>query len=152
NGVVSVDDQKISADPFVILETKLAKIPKQESKRDLPPFQGGIAGCFSYDLCHYLEKIPFSAKDDMNFPDMALGFYDLVIAYDHLQKKSWLISTGLPESDLKARELRAKQRCEWLLKIMREESQQKQNPTLDEKLITANFSKTDYLKAVRKAI
>ena len=50
----------------------------------LPPFQGGAAGLFSYELGRSLERLPAPARDDLAFPDLSLGLYDVVVAFDLL--------------------------------------------------------------------
>lgn len=57
----------------------------------LPPFQGGIAGVLSYDFVHYLEKLPKTTIDDLHLPDADLFLIDRLIAFDHLNKKAWVI-------------------------------------------------------------
>jgi len=61
------------------------------------PFIGGAVGYFSYDLCHFIERLPSTAVDDLKLPECYLGFYDLVIAFDNLLAKTYIISTGFPE-------------------------------------------------------
>ena len=51
----------------------------------LPPFQGGAAGLFSYELGRSLERLPEPARDDLAFPDLSLGLYDVVVAFDLLE-------------------------------------------------------------------
>jgi para-aminobenzoate synthetase component 1 len=62
----------------------------------LPPFQGGAAGYVGYDYGAVLERIPSTRYDDLTIPDVMLGLYDWVIAWDHVIGTAWLISTGLP--------------------------------------------------------
>lgn len=100
-------------DPFQLLAEQLAKFPMQFHP-DLPPFQGGAVGFFSYDLYRYLEDIPKHALDDMKFPDMAIGFYDLVMAFDHEKQSAWVFSSGYPLKETLAREERAHSRLIWL--------------------------------------
>ena len=64
----------------------------------LPPFQGGIAGYLGYDWGAVLERLPRPRYDDLAIPDVVIGLYDWVIAWDHRIGTAWLISTGLPES------------------------------------------------------
>ncbi len=61
------------------------------------PFIGGAVGYFSYDLCHFIERLPSTAVDDIKLPECYFGFYDLVLAFDNLQGKAYIISTGFPE-------------------------------------------------------
>ena len=77
----------------------------------LPPFQGGIAGYLGYDWGAVLERLPRPRYDDLAIPDVVLGLYDWVIAWDHRIGTAWLISTGLPESG-DAQERRARGRME----------------------------------------
>ena len=89
-GQIELNQQKFSGNPFDVLQSHLAQYPL-ETIAELPPFQGGVMGFFSYDLYHHLERLT-PAKQDVNlFPDLAVGFYDVVIAFDHQQKKSWII-------------------------------------------------------------
>jgi para-aminobenzoate synthetase component 1 len=62
----------------------------------LPPFQGGLAGYIGYDWGAVLERLPRARYDDLAIPDVILGLYDWVIAWDHRLGAAWLISTGLP--------------------------------------------------------
>ena len=43
-------------------------------------------------------------------PDLAVGCYDWVLAFDHREKRTWIISSGLPETEPWRRRLRAVQR------------------------------------------
>src|SRR5256886_12943025 len=63
---------------------------------DLPPFQGGAAGYVGYDWGAALERVPRARYDDLAVPDLLLGLYDWVIAWDHQAGRAWLISTGMP--------------------------------------------------------
>ena len=77
----------------------------------LPPFQGGIAGYIGYDWGAVLERLPRPRYDDLAVPDVMLGLYDWIIAWDHRIGTAWLISTGLPESG-DAQERRARGRMD----------------------------------------
>jgi para-aminobenzoate synthetase component 1 len=74
---------------------------------DLPPFQGGAAGYLAYDWGAVLERLPSPRYDDLAIPDIVFPIYDWVIAWDHLEHRAWLISTGLPETGTEK-----SQRCE----------------------------------------
>jgi para-aminobenzoate synthetase component 1 len=78
----------------------------------LPPFQGGAAGYLAYDWGLVLEPVRAPRYDDLAIPDVVLGIYDWVIAWDHLASRAWLISTGLPERDAPARDRRARARAD----------------------------------------
>jgi len=56
---------------------------------ELPPFQGGAAGYVAYDWGMMLERVPRPRYDDLAVPDLLLGLYDWVIAWDHAAGRAW---------------------------------------------------------------
>jgi para-aminobenzoate synthetase component 1 len=86
---------------------------------DLPPFQGGVAGLFGYELSRTLERLPAARYDDLPVPTLAVGAYDVVLAFDHLQRRGWLISQGFPETDPAARRARAVARAARFRQILK---------------------------------
>jgi para-aminobenzoate synthetase component 1 len=111
--------EETSGDPFAALATLLADYPAQ-SIAYLPPFQGGAAGLFGYDLCHHLERLPRPARDEFAVPDLALGLYDWVVAFDHHRGAAWVVSTGLPERSPRVRPRRARRRLREVQRLLRE--------------------------------
>jgi len=63
----------------------------QRPHPELPLFQGGAAGLISYDFVHYLERLPKTTADDLHIPDAHLLFIDRLIAFDHREKRAWVI-------------------------------------------------------------
>jgi para-aminobenzoate synthetase component 1 len=109
----------VAADPFAFLRVGRDQQPALERLNsaltkfvaeplaELPPFQGGAAGLFAYSLGEQFEQLPQPRIDEFEIPDLAIGLYDVVAAFDHRQKKGWLISQGFPESTPQARRQRA---------------------------------------------
>jgi para-aminobenzoate synthetase component I len=54
-----------------------------ERPADAPPFWGGIAGSFGYDLARGLEDLPAIAADDLGLPVLRLHLVDELLAFDH---------------------------------------------------------------------
>ena len=73
----------------------------------LPPFRGGAAGLFGYDLAYGLEKLPPNeapfAIDRFACPCHGAGLYATVLAFDHETETCFIIATGLPETNPTAR-------------------------------------------------
>lgn len=92
-----------------------------EPDLDLPPFKGGLAGFLGYGLAHTLERLPeASAPYDTHgtLPDMCLGAYDTLVAFDHARERCFILSTGLPETTPAARAARAEARTtKWRARI-----------------------------------
>jgi para-aminobenzoate synthetase component 1 len=122
NGRVTIDGQQQAGDPFATVQAMLRRY-RLPHRADLPPFQTGFAGYFGYDLRHHLEHLPAHAIDDQPFPDLILGFYDMVVAIDHLAQKCVLMANGFPAAGDK-RAVRAQER----LAAMRQRLQQAQSP------------------------
>lgn len=104
NGIVTVTNlqQQTSyeADPFAVLKDRLAAHAFAEKPLPgLPPFQGGAAGLFGYDLARGIETIPDIAQADKDMPDIAIGIYDHVIAFDHHDGKSWILIHAQDETE-----------------------------------------------------
>lgn len=73
--------QTLTADPFEVLEALLSqwRVPTPADDRPAPL----AVGWFGYDLGRVLERLPERAIADQDFPDLALGFYDRFLQFDH---------------------------------------------------------------------
>jgi para-aminobenzoate synthetase component 1 len=156
-----------AANPFTVLAEQLKHFTT-ESRPGLPPFQGGAAGTFGYDLCHHLERLPRPRCDDFAVPDLAIGLYDWVVAFDHAQERSWLISTGLPEQSPARRRQRARRRLRQMLALLRRQLRDYETIRTSSDLpvdalarshavphlpgVLSNLDRPGYLHAVRRAI
>ncbi|MCC7305281.1 MAG: aminodeoxychorismate synthase component I [Alphaproteobacteria bacterium] len=81
-----------TGDPFKIVEERLQDHSfSKELTEGLPPFQGGAAGMFGYELARGIERLPEHGQHNPDMPDMAVGIYDKIIAFDHGQEKAWII-------------------------------------------------------------
>src|SRR5262245_9432789 len=82
DGQATCNGEALAGDPWCVLRSLLAKYP-QEHHPGLPPFQGGAAGFFAYDLNRTLERLLPPAIPGQGLPQSILHFYDVVLAYDH---------------------------------------------------------------------
>ncbi|OAI48532.1 hypothetical protein AYO45_00935 [Gammaproteobacteria bacterium SCGC AG-212-F23] len=146
NKLFTVNGESFFCDDPLAYLNNLMKQHKRLPDPNYPPFQGGIAGYFAYDLCHYFEDIPYPEIDDMQFYDLAIGLYDLVISFDHVQKRAWILVGGL-SSDV---EINLKE----IINILRSDKilMNKNNRVIDPVKIDSNFSKDSYESVVKKAI
>ncbi|HEV3416662.1 MAG TPA: chorismate-binding protein, partial [Pirellulales bacterium] len=96
-------------DAFAVVEQRLDGL-SAPTIPGVPPFQGGAAGIFSYDLSRQIERLPSPRIDEFQTPVMAIGLYDTVVAFDHATERAWIISQGLPELDPTRRRHRAGER------------------------------------------
>jgi anthranilate synthase component 1 len=86
--VVQIED-----DIFAVLRRALAG-HKPARLPGLPPFTAGAVGFFAYDAVRQIERLPELATDELGVPDACLLFFDEVLAFDHVRKEIWLVSTA----------------------------------------------------------
>lgn len=108
-----------------------------ETLPNLPPFQGGLAGYFSYEFGCSLEarsKIPDFAR---LCPNVILHRYDTIISFDHLQERAWIVAREQADADGLEEKL-------------------KQKPVKSGSHVianwTSNFSQPKYKNAIQKTI
>jgi para-aminobenzoate synthetase component I len=165
---IRLNGSKLEAtDPFAALHSMLPRY-RMISSSALPPFQGGAAGLFGYDLCHHLERLPSPRVDDFATPELAVGFYDWVVAFDHVEQRAWLISTGLPETNPERQRHRAAARLRGVQRLLRMPAHREINrfpsnacltirpdlchSTPNRPNVFSNFDRAGYFAAVRRAI
>lgn len=156
------------SDALQLLQEKMQRFAAERSA-GLPPFQGGAAGLFGYDLGRSIERIPRTAYDEFQVPALAVGLYDVTIAFDHLDSRAWIISQGFPELEPSRRARRAAERLAWFADLIKSRPSAKarknagatdagdfmlapQFPTQHASGVTSNFSKDDYLHTVGRVI
>jgi para-aminobenzoate synthetase component 1 len=102
--MTTIDGEPFAGSPFDAIEHLLTRYPIEQVP-SLPPFQTGLAGQFGYGLRRHLEVVPAHARSDHGFPDLELGWYDVVVAVDHRDRRAFVFASG----DL------AEARTEWAL-------------------------------------
>jgi para-aminobenzoate synthetase component I len=173
----------VTADPFDYLQVPVEGTGglEQLAKRmgalsagtvaGLPPFQGGAAGLLGYDLGRQLEALPAARIDEFGVPALAIGFYDVVVAFDHVSGQSWIISQGFPQRDPVDRSRRAKSRLRQFRDWVYAASPSGDGPPQTSRLsrlrsgelapgyptdrldgLLSSFAQPDYLDAIRRAI
>ena len=94
DGLIEIESSKekvtVSGKPLYVLK-ELVTSYRQIPSDHLPPFQGGAVGVLSYDFVRYLEKLPNLVRDDLHLPDAHFLMIDKLVAFDHRDKKCWII-------------------------------------------------------------
>ncbi|SON55896.1 Para-aminobenzoate synthase component 1 [Hartmannibacter diazotrophicus] len=150
-GVTTWNDEPVEGDPLTILKEKLA-LYRQPKRVGLPPFQGGAAGYVGYDFGRYLEDLPDPEQGLGEIPDLLLHFYDVVLAFDHREKRGWLFSTGWPEQETVARANRAIARAQEFRRLLTAEPKKPQGPGSADLDWQSNFTRPDYEAALARTI
>ena len=148
------DKQEVEqGNPFDVLGT-LLETYRLDSFSTPVPFWGGAVGYLSYDLCHFIERLPTTAIDDLGLPESYFAFYDTILAFDNLTGRTYIVSTGFPELDESRRLKRAKKRLEEMKSRLSDSSTLVRKADFwsakekDEAVLKSNFTPEDYMKAV----
>lgn len=157
----NTQNSTLHANPFAVLRNLLSHF-RFETDNIPVPFVGGAVGYLAYDLCHFIEKLPATKPDDIGFPDMYFGFYDTIIAFDHLLDKCYVIAVDFDEDCrpyIQEKHPSAQERVEQIeSRVKSQESgvvenfiQDSKLTTHDSRLIKSNFTPREYMEMVRSA-
>ncbi|MBY6064753.1 aminodeoxychorismate synthase, component I [Pseudidiomarina sediminum] len=80
------------------LQQLMAQVPSYQGPADLP-FQGGLAGAWSYDAGRALERLPEQAKADIQLPEIAVGLYTHALIRCHRQQQTWLLCPSTEQAN-----------------------------------------------------
>ncbi len=144
--------EAISGNPFDVLGELLERYALHPCPSPIP-LLGGAVGYFSYDLCHFIERLPSTAIDDLEIPECYLAFYDAILAFDNLEGRAYVAATGFPELDEDRRQRRARERFfELKQQLARAPLAEEAPPPIEAPvLLRSNFSHEGYVKAVADA-
>jgi para-aminobenzoate synthetase component 1 len=152
DGAIALDGERSAGDPFDVLRRELARHALQPAP-GLPPFQGGAVGYFGYELAQHLERVPLARADDRRFPDLALGFHDVVVAFDHRERRAWILSSGLPETEPAKRRERALARLDaFSARLASAAPLPRPGAPQASPAITSNFTRPQYEAVVRRVV
>jgi para-aminobenzoate synthetase component 1 len=137
--VTTIDGVPFEGSPFEAIADLLARFPVEQIP-GLPPFQTGLAGQFGYGLRHQVEAVPAHSRSDHGFPDLELGWYDVVVAVDHRDNRAFVFAGGE----------QAAARTEWALARLQ---RQARFPAPDWEIEPVpDLSADQYRRAVRRTI
>jgi para-aminobenzoate synthetase component 1 len=152
DGAISCGGRRRAGDPFAALRGELARFA-QPSLPGLPPLQGGAVGYLGYELARHLERLPAAALEDGGLPDLVLGFYDCVVAFDHPARRAWIVSTGHPAPAGPERRARAAARLAALAaRLAAAPALPEPAPPGAAPALASNFSEAGYRAAVQRVI
>ena len=145
NGVLEIE-----GNPFEHLRELLNQFSLKNTIASVP-FQCGAVGYLGYELCHFIERLPSKAVDDIGLPDMYMGFYDTIISYDNFLKKCYVIGVdfGLDNTLKDRMELMADILCR-KFDTVPEFVEHESNPGVSGPTLRFNFTKELYMDAIRR--
>ena len=93
------------AGPWRLLEELMLRYELLEEP-DTPFPLGGVFGYWGYELGRRTRA------NDLDIPDLSLGFHDSLCVFDHALDKCWVVSTGM-RFDGSPSAVRARERMDW---------------------------------------
>jgi anthranilate synthase component I len=85
--------ERRKGDALRLLAQLMAEHKPLRGVAELPPFTAGAVGFVAYDFVRRLERLPTTAKNDLQAPDLNLMFFDRVLAFDHVKQQIQIIAT-----------------------------------------------------------
>ncbi len=142
---ITIEDRggsrEVKGNPLDILQELMEKY-KFDNDTHLP-FIGGAVGYLGYDLCHHVEKLPNTVVDDVEIPDMFFGFYDGIVAVDHLEGNKYIAALGV--------EGEPTDRIEWMEEKLKREEVPSDKVYIDRDVeFHCNMSKDYYLDSIQR--
>ncbi|MGL5151664.1 MAG: chorismate-binding protein, partial [Clostridium sp.] len=137
---ITIDNNKLVGNPFKELQ-KLINKYRYEKEGDFP-LESGAIGYFSYDIGRIIESIPNTSSEDFLIPDCIYKFYDNIIIFDLIGKKTFITARGILNDENNSIE-----KLEKLIykgKKIKEEALEESDVSFE-----ANFTKENYIKAIK---
>jgi anthranilate synthase component 1 len=84
--------EEIAGDPLDALRRRLAEMrPVTLPGEPLPRFAGGAVGAIAWDWVRFVEKIPDTNPDELDFPDAWFVLPETVVVYDNVKHRALVI-------------------------------------------------------------
>jgi anthranilate synthase component I len=84
----------------------------------LPRFVGGAVGFLSYDAVRYFERLPDTAKDELDVPDVAFMLVDTLVIFDHARHQLIVLANAHNTGDMDAAYDNAIQRIDEIILML----------------------------------
>jgi para-aminobenzoate synthetase component 1 len=149
--VVRADAGNDAGDPFDAVRRLLPRLDPAEAVGPAP-FRTGLIGFFGYELGRWLERLPAPRLPAGAVPDLLVGAYDTVAAFDRLEQRAWVFGSGLPERDPATRRARAERRVQALAQSLGTTPLSDPPPPKAVSLWQADFSPAEHARRVARVI
>lgn len=126
---------------------------KSVALAELPPLTGGLVGYVGYDVVREIEHLPEMPPDSVGIPDVCLGIYTRIIAFDHLKNEMILIGHLQSRSNqsLKAQYDEEMQRLIDLLEQLQDTPFYLEPFSASSQAMTGNFTPQAFQEVVQQA-
>jgi|TARA_B110000240_G_scaffold197806_1_gene254480 para-aminobenzoate synthetase component 1 len=118
---IFIDNKTSNSSFFEIIEDLLDTL-QAEKIPNLPSFQCGLAGFISYESCLDIEKIKNVKNSNYDFDDIWFGLYDVVFAFDHKKRKTYVFSVNLDDYQANTDNMLNVVKSEYLLNLYKNDT------------------------------
>ncbi|TAN61093.1 anthranilate synthase component I [bacterium] len=148
----------LEGDPLSVLQKEASRY-RAVSVAGAPRFSGGVIGCIGYDAVRHMEKLPDTAKKDLDVHDIYFLFVDTFLVFDNVEQKIKAVSNAVIEedTDIEAVYEKAKAEIDALLNRLNcseptaiAEKKLKSVYNKGAQKISSNFTKEGFLSAARR--
>lgn len=121
---------------------------------NLPRFTGGGVGYFSYDTIRHIEEIPDVNPDNIGLPEIRIGIFDTIVAFDHIKQEIVIISNILlppTGQNLRRRYNAACEAIEEIVERLGKSTPRTRPVALSPTRPIAQYTRKEYMAMVRRA-
>lgn len=150
----SVTQRTLSADQDPLDAIKAALSAYQPvSLPALPRFVGGAVGFLSYDIVRHFERLPATAVDELQLPDLGMMLVDTLVIFDHVKHQVLVLANAHNSGNPRAAYDDAIARIETIVTRLRQPLPSLPTPTPPDQTppLMANFTQAEYEARVLRA-
>ena len=137
--------------PFAELREILAEYRASATNTPVP-FCAGAVGFLSYDLQHFVERLPDTTVDDIKFPEMYFALYDAVAGFDLVEKRCYVTGADVRGTGETALQRKMDELLETLCRAAeRSVAAEPFRPSGNPPALRGNFTRREYCDAVQRA-
>jgi anthranilate synthase component 1 len=97
-GVTAARPLEPGEDPLGAVEREFERV-RPVKIAGLPRFVGGAVGCMAYDIVRYFERLPRTARRDLDVPDAAFMLVDTLVIFDHAKHQLMVLANAHDKGD-----------------------------------------------------
>ena len=141
-------NEKVTSDPLPDLRNFVKSLNFKQI-RELPRFQGGLVGYFSYDMVRCWEKLPEISLKDTPFPEAVFIVPEILVIFDHITHKVKILTfIDLREDTFIEGKRKSQEKIKRTTDILMGKEGKSSDFSITE--LNSNFERKDFESAVKK--
>jgi anthranilate synthase component 1 len=137
-------------DPLHIIEREFKRVTPVHLD-GLPRLVGGAVGYLSYDIVRHFEKLPDTAADELDMPDVAFMLPDTLVIFDHAKQQLIVMANAHNLGDMDAAYDDAVERIDQIVAMLRQPLPEIPTGPLTSETPVASVTQEEFEDQVRRA-